>query len=138
MQRKINILLIDDDPLFIFLTKKIINSTGYSTAIYECGDGQEGIEFVNGSLANNTTLPDLIFLDLNMPISDGWEFLEEYAKIEFSVREKIDVYVVSSSISPHDFERSKAFNVVKDFMIKPLDKKKLAEVFEPLASIETA
>lgn len=138
MRRKINILLVDDDPLFIFLTKKIISSTGYSTAISECGDGQGGIEFINKSLGDTTDLPDLIFLDLNMPISDGWEFLEEYAKIESNVSKKIDVYIVSSSISPHDFERSKEFNVVKDFMIKPLDKGKLAEIFEPITSIQTA
>ena len=136
MQRKINILVIDDDPLFVFLTKKIIGSTGFSTNISECGDGQRGIEFVNKSLEDRTNLPDLIFLDLNMPISDGWEFLEEYAKIESSVPKKIDVYIVSSSISPHDFERSKEFNVVKDFMIKPLDKGKLTEIFEPIVSVQ--
>jgi CheY-like chemotaxis protein len=116
----------------------MIISTGYSTSISECGDGQQGIEFISSGLGDIAALPDVIFLDLNMPISDGWEFLEEYAKIESRVPKKIDVYVVSSSISPHDFERSKAYNVVKDFMIKPLDKGKLAEIFESIANMEAA
>ena len=77
---------------------------------------------------DKSALPDIIFLDISMPIMDGWEFLEEYEQIEAQFEKKIKLYMFSSSISPHDMERAKQFSAVLDFIIKPLSKEKITEL----------
>ena len=79
-------------------------------------------------------LPDIIFLDLNMPVMDGWEFLNEFIKIKNSLHKKITLYVVSSSIDPRDLERAKSFNLVTDYLIKPIELKKFEKIFARTAA----
>jgi len=123
-----NIFLIDDDPLFVFLTRKIISSTATTSEISEFSDGQTAIDFLNNIADSPELLPDIIFLDLSMPVMDGWQFLKEYVLLEPRLKKKITLYIVSSSISPHDLERSKTFQVVSDFLIKPLEEERIAEI----------
>lgn len=75
-------------------------------------------------------LPDVIFLDLNMPVLDGWGFLEEYLLLEPKMSKKIEIYIVSSSISPSELERSQRIPVVTDFLTKPLSRSKFVEIFD--------
>ena len=123
-----NILLVDDDKLFVFLTKKTIEITNLPTRITEFGDGLDAISFLKAHADDKSALPDIIFLDISMPIMDGWEFLEEYEQIEAQFEKKIKLYMFSSSISPHDMERAKQFSAVLDFIIKPLSKEKITEL----------
>ncbi len=126
------VFVIDDDQTFTFLTKKVIRATSHNTIIQEFSDGQEAIEFLKGITAHQDQLPDIIFLDLNMPVMDGWEFLEEYEQLQHQISKPVKLYIVSSSISPHDIERSKSFTAVTDFLIKPLMKGKFTEIVENL------
>jgi len=123
-----NIFLIDDDPLFVFLTRKIISSTATTSEISEFSDGQTAIDFLTDIADFPELLPDIIFLDLSMPVMDGWQFLKEYVLLEPTLTKRITLYIVSSSISPHEVERSKTFQVVSDFLIKPLEEEKIAEI----------
>jgi CheY-like chemotaxis protein len=123
-----NIFLIDDDPIFVFLTRKIISSTASTSEITEFSDGQTAIDFLSDSANSPGLLPDIIFLDLSMPVMDGWQFLKEFVLLEPGLKKKITLYIVSSSISPHEVERSKTFEVVSDFLIKPLEEEKIAEI----------
>lgn len=68
----------------------------------------------------NEDIPQIIFLDLNMPVMDGWEFLNEFSKIKNQIRKKIDLYVVSSSIDSRDIERAKSIDIVSDYLTKPI------------------
>ena len=130
-----NIFLVDDDPTFIFLTKEIISTTNIETIIEEFSDGQEAIEYLKKNFDNNELLPDIIFLDLHMQIMDGWEFIEEYILLESKIQKKIILYIVSSSISPHDIERAKQLKVIKDFIIKPLEAHKFLEIVNSLSDV---
>ena len=123
-----NIFLIDDDPIFIFLTRKIISSTANCSEITEFHDGQAAIDFLNDIADAPGLLPDIILLDLSMPVMDGWEFLKEYVLLEPRLTKRVTLYIVSSSISPHEVERSKSFQVVSDFLIKPLGEGKITEI----------
>jgi len=128
--KPVNVFIIDDDKLFVFLTKKTINSTNIVTNITEFGDGEEAIKYLRQNTRNSEMLPDVILLDISMPIMDGWEFLEEYTALIPAIEKNIKLYIFSSSISPHDIERAKNINAVSDFIIKPLLKEKFIEMIE--------
>lgn len=126
------IFLIDDDPTFLFLTKKLIITAKVSANINEFSDGQAALDFLTDNLNNQEQYPDLVFLDLSMPIVDGWDFLDEYSLFEDKVHKKVKLFIVSSSISPHDIERARNYKIVSDFIIKPLLKEKLLEIMDGL------
>ncbi len=138
MKPSISVFLVDDDKLFVFLTKKTIEASksadtqDIKTEIKEFGDGQEALLYLKQIAGNKELLPDIIFLDLSMPIMDGWEFLEEYILLEPNIGKKIKLFIFTSSISPHDIERAKNISVVSDFIIKPLLKEKYIEMLRSL------
>ena len=125
-----NIFIVDDDKIFVFLTGKTIKETKLEAEIKEFGNGRVAIDYLRQNKDNPELLPDVIFLDLNMPVMDGWEFLNQYMAMEPEVREKIKLYIFSSSISPHDVERAKGFSAVADFLIKPLSRQKFMEIYK--------
>lgn len=128
--KPVKLFLVDDDKIFVFLTKKIVEDTGIDTDIHVFTDGQETIDYLKSIIDKPEFLPDLICLDLSMPVMDGWEFLNEYMQMLPQIHKKIPIYLVSSSISPHDIERAKSVGVVSDFIIKPIDKEKIKEVLK--------
>jgi CheY-like chemotaxis protein len=124
------IFLIDDDPIYVLLTKKIISNVSSGFEITEFGDGQLALERLIDLSQENAQLPDIIFLDLSMPVMDGWEFLAEYSLLKKSLKKEIILYIVSSSISPREVERSKEYHEVVDFLIKPLEKETIAGIMQ--------
>jgi CheY-like chemotaxis protein len=123
-----SILLIDDDPIFVYLTRRIIASTNCPCAINEFTDGELALDYLREMSEQRDLLPDVIFLDLSMPVMDGWEFLKEYALLKPNIKKEISLYIVSSSISPQEVERSKSYTVVADFLIKPVERGKIVEI----------
>jgi CheY-like chemotaxis protein len=75
-------------------------------------------------------LPDFIFLDINMPIMNGWEFLEEYQRLNIDPLGKSKIFIISSSVFSNDINRAKSYPIVKSFISKPLSVEKIKELFE--------
>jgi len=94
------------------------------------GNGKNAIDFIKENAANTELLPEIIFLDINMPVLDGWGFLEDYILLMPELGKKITIYIVSSSISPHDVEKAKTLNAVADFIVKPFTKEKFLSAIE--------
>ncbi len=117
-----NILLIDDDPLFSMLNKRMIRTIDKEAEFYICENGADAIDYLKNCIAENIKLPDIIFLDLNMPVIDGWEFLKEYDSLRAFVDNRVMIYILSSSISPYDVSRAKEMVYVKDYLPKPVNK----------------
>lgn len=116
------ILLIDDDFATNYLHKKIISKSGIDIPIEVANDGEEGINkllSLNESI-NNENATILVFLDLNMPVMDGWGFLKQFAIIRSTVLCNVDLYVLSSSINPDDKARATSNSLVIDYYPKPL------------------
>ena len=129
--------IIDDDKIYVNLVKKIIEIKKLSENLLIYKNGKEALDYFKNIMENVTDeekLPDIIFLDLNMPVMDGWEFLNEFIKIKNNLNKKITLYVVSSSIDPRDLERAKSFNLVTDYLIKPIELKKFEKIFDRTAA----
>ncbi len=129
--------IIDDDKIYVNLVKKIIEIKKLSENLLIYKNGKEALDYFKNIMENATDenkLPDIIFLDLNMPVMDGWEFLNEFMKIKNNLNKKITLYVVSSSIDPRDLERARSFNLVTDYLIKPIELKKFEKIFEKTAA----
>lgn len=126
------VYLIDDDDIYVFLTKKTILKVLEDVDVEVFSDGLKAITHLKNIQHQPELLPDVIFLDLNMPVMDGWEFLAEYQELYPSFARRNELYIVSSSISPHEMERSKNISVVSEFIIKPLVKEKFLEILQNL------
>lgn len=124
--------IIDDDKIYVNLVKKIIEIKKLSQNLIVFKNGKEALDYFKAILQNvhEERLPDIIFLDLNMPVMDGWEFLSEFVKIKNNFNKKITLYVVSSSIDPRDLERARSFNLVTDYLIKPVELKRFEKIFD--------
>lgn len=125
--------LIDDDEVFVFLTKKLITASEQEVSLETYINGQDAIDRLREIADDEAALPDLILLDLNMPVMDGWEFLNAYQEVEFSNPDKIQLYIVTSSISPYEVERAKQIPAVQEFIVKPMVKQKFVELISALS-----
>lgn len=122
--------IIDDDNMYINLLKKIIELKKLCKNLLIFGNGKEALDYFKALVPNlKEKMPEIIFLDINMPVMDGWEFLEEFVKIENTLKSKITIYMVSSSIDPKDYEKAKSFSSVTDYLIKPIEISKVEEIF---------
>ncbi len=118
--------IIDDDPIFVFGIKKVMELIDFCEGIMVFKNGQEALNNLSAIISAKEELPDVILLDLNMPVLDGWQFLEEFIKIP--CEKEILIYVVSSSVDPEDVLRAKSYEGVSDYIVKPISVKKLKEV----------
>ncbi len=124
--------IVDDDKIYTFLVKQTIEETNLVDIIKIFDNGLDAIDFLKKNADNRDTLPEIILLDLSMPIMDGWEFLEEYLLLSPKLGREITIYIISSSISPYDIAKAKGISLVTDYIIKPISKEKLIEIFKKL------
>lgn len=120
--------IIDDDEIFVFNTKKLIIDAGISENVLWYSDGQEAIDGLVGLLIANIHLPDLILLDLNMPNKNGWEFLDEFSALPLKKRGHVKIFIASSFISPEFIKKAKEYNLIEDYLAKPLTEKSLYDI----------
>jgi CheY-like chemotaxis protein len=113
------ICLVDDDPTYLLLAKRIISLNEYQGTILEYRNGHEAYLALKQMHDQGEKLPDVIFLDINMPIWDGWDFLDEIVKSE--LKSAFEIYIVSSSTSQEDIEKAENYPLVKRFLTKPLE-----------------
>ena len=127
MDSKINLLVIDDDDINIFIIKKIVEKTGYNVEMTAKTNGQLAIDYIK-EIINTPNFPNLILIDINMPILNGWEFIEAYELL--GITRKVDMYMLSSSVYENDIEKAKSYKTVKGFISKPLSIDRLIELLK--------
>lgn len=115
-----NAYFIDDDSIFIFVSKKLIEEENFCDNLNVFENGKNAIEALVDSGNQNQKLPDIIFLDLSMPIMSGWEFLDSFQAAPIMGKENIKIIVMSSSINPLEMNMIKSYPIVYDYIVKPL------------------
>ncbi|MHC0448184.1 response regulator [Flavobacterium sp. 3-218] len=117
------ILCIDDDPITLMLCKKVISKSSFSHEVITAQNGEEALHHFNVLKYTNDKAkkrPELIFLDLNMPIMGGWEFLDHFTSPDYKEFNTVPVIVLSSTIDPEDLAKAKKYPIIIDFLSKPI------------------
>lgn len=121
-------LVIDDDEINVFIIKKLVEKTGYIVSLTAKSNGQLALDYLTALVAKGETFPHLILVDINMPLVNGWEFLEIYEKL--NMPEQTHMYMVSSSVYENDIEKAKSYQAIKGFISKPLSLGRLTELLQ--------
>lgn len=121
------ILCIDDDQITLMLCKIVIAKATFSNEIATAKNGEDALNFFDTLKTSDKTItkPELIFLDLNMPIMSGWEFLDAFNTEKYAEFHNTKIIILSSTIDPGDLEKSKKYPLVIDFLPKPISKEML-------------
>lgn len=130
------VLLIDDDKVTNFYNKRVVSKINNFKEINTATNGQKALDYINNSKNGLCKKPDLIFLDINMPAMNGWEFIEEFKKIDTTFTSSIKIVMLTTSNSPEDYERSLTLDSVDDFINKPLSIDLLSNLIEHHYSIK--
>lgn len=129
------IFCIDDDPVTLILSDLVIKKSGFAREVITAKNGKEGLDWFSSYFSKNNAdviqdVPQIIFLDINMPVMNGWDFLEGYLMKYAARLPETKVVIVSSTVNPEDFLKANRYNIVIDFINKPLTKEGLSELME--------
>ncbi len=132
MSKPFIICIVDDDDVYQFTVKRTIEMHKLARKMLIFSDGEAALQFMIDNVGNSKDLPDVIFLDINMPIMDGFQFMEEYVKIKPKVGKKITIYMVTSSADPVDMARAEKISELSDYILKPISPGQLTEIVNSL------
>lgn len=113
------IMAVDDDPITLMLFKKVVQKASFAGKIINAINGEEAIAYFN-TINNEETKPQLIFLDLNMPVMGGWEFLDLFNNSKYYYLNNTKIIILTSTIDPEDIKKSKTYPNVIEFISKPI------------------
>jgi CheY-like chemotaxis protein len=131
--KKINtVCLVDDDEVYQFIIRKELELTRMVNSVITFNDGLQMLEFCKANASKPDLIPEVILLDINMPLMTGWEFLQELEKIQSINKKKIHILIVSSSIDKRDIKKADLHELVSGYLIKPVDRQQLSDLFEKM------
>jgi len=125
-----DVFVVDDDKIFHFIIKKLLVNNNINVTPFFFENGLQAIEGIKRKLDKEETPPDLILLDINMPILDGWQFLEEFKSIKNKIQKEVVIYIISSSDNTVDRNRANDFkDEIKDYYLKPITVDGIKSIF---------
>ncbi len=130
MRKVGKILVVDDDSVYNYSLQVLITNHQITEDFSSFTDAEKAILFLEQHVSDASQLPDVIFLDISMPMMNGWEFLEEYAELRKQFCKPVELFVVSSSIRKQDILRAKSYREVNDYISKPFTSQTLQKFIE--------
>lgn len=118
MKNNLNIYIVDNDPIYQLVIKKLLHKLQPEAILHSFMDGNDAWE--NLKKNSEEQIPSIILLDLDMPLIDGWDFMELFDQWNHPQKHQISIYIVSSSIAKEDIDKSKKMSFVKDYITKPI------------------
>ena len=124
--------IIDDDSIFIYGIKRIMKEIDFCDEIIVYTNGESALNELGSLVQEEKKLPDIILLDLDMPVMGGWVFLDDFVKIPNHNQDHLSLYILSSSINPSDIEKAKNYPIVNNFISKPVTISDLKQILKEL------
>lgn len=125
------VFVVDDDKVYHYILKKLLKKNNVNITSHFFENGHDAMEVLKSNSEKGGAMPDLILLDINMPIMDGWQFLEEFQKIKDTLLKDTTIYMISSSNSYVDLEKVKEFpEDVMDYFMKPVSYEDICKIFQ--------
>jgi CheY-like chemotaxis protein len=125
------VLLIDDDEINNMICTKIISKNDFAGNIVACSSARQGLKYLEETLTDSgKEVPTVIFLDINMPVMNGWDFLDQYKQMTPLQDKNIILIMLSSSSSSSDVTRAQSYPQVSDYITKPLTAAHLQQIKE--------
>ncbi len=123
-----SVMLIDDNPHDNFFHEREIKKAALEILVITKETGRAALDYLVTKNTTDFPTPDLIFLDINMPSMSGWEFLEEYKKLDKEIQEKAIIVMLTTGDNVEEVEKAKAYSFVSDYITKPLTKEIVKEI----------
>lgn len=120
--------IIDDDDIYQLTTSILLKKTELVKKIIVFSNGLEAINFLKSEIGQEDNIPDIVFLDVNMPVMDGWEFLEEFLLIKSTLPKTVVIYMVSSSVDERDVSKAKSISSLSGYIVKPISNQNIIDV----------
>ena len=121
MFKPLQIMIIDDDPVHHSITKVILKKNGLTQPVQSYFEADKAIDHLITSSKDYLLLPDIILLDINMPIMDGWQFMENFERFKGELNSLPAIYIFTSSITDTDRNKAKSYELVVGYIEKPVD-----------------
>ncbi len=129
------ICIIDDDKIYQTIVLKHLERMAENCEFLSMEDGEDAITQIRHMIKENKPLPDLILLDINMPIMDGWDFLNEFRTIKNTLGKKINIIIVTSSVDDRDMTKAQEYSEVSGYIVKPIVSSDLRKVIDRFVNL---
>lgn len=122
--------IVDDDTMYTSILAKMIKVKKACNNLMIFGNGAEALEYLQFAIEEAKNVPDVILLDINMPIMDGFDFLEAYISLVPQLPKDITIYMITSSVHDADREKAETFNQISKFIVKPITMEEIERLFD--------
>jgi CheY-like chemotaxis protein len=121
--------IIDDDEVYIYAIKRLIKIQNLCDEVLVFTDGKQAVDYLEEHQNDGTPMPEVIMIDVNMPVLDGWGFIEAFQKMDLESTKNTKLFMISSSIDPRDVKKAKEIPLIIKYIFKPITFDELKEVF---------